>query len=249
MLVTGAEGDPPTSVSNSWNDFIGGLHAAFAVLQVLVERKRDGRGRYLDLAQAECSVATLGPLVLSSSVNREDPPRVGNRSSSIAPQGCYPCAGEDEWCTISVQTDEQWAALTRTMRNAAMGADPRFASVVGRLHLHDEIDEQISAWTGNLSKEDVQARLTAAGIPAERVRRAEDVVNSEDAGLVFSPLLIPDATKPDLAAGLPFSLGTSETPAPQPPAPFGYHTREVLAEWIGLTDAEIDELDAAGALV
>jgi benzylsuccinate CoA-transferase BbsF subunit len=249
MLVTGSEGDPPTSVSNSWNDFIGGLHAAFAVLQVLVERKRDGRGRYLDLAQAECSVATLGPLVLSSSVNGEDPPRIGNRSSSVAPQGCYPCAGEDEWCAISVQTDEQWVTLTQAMGDAALEADPRFASVVGRLRLHDEIDQQISAWTMKLSKEDVQERLTAVGVPAERVRRADDVVNSQDAGLVFTPLLIPGASKPDLAAGLPFSLGTSTALAPEPPAPFGHHTREALAEWIGLTDAEIDEMEAAGALV
>jgi crotonobetainyl-CoA:carnitine CoA-transferase CaiB-like acyl-CoA transferase len=249
MLVTGAEGDPPTSVSNSWNDFIGGLHAAFAVLQVLVERKRDGRGRFLDLAQAECSVATLGPLVLASNVNRADPPRIGNRSSSVAPQGCYPCAGEDEWCAISVQTDAQWTELTRAMGNAALGADSRFASVVGRLRFHDEIDEQITAWTRSLSKEDVQAQLSAVGVPAERVRRADDVVNSEDAGRVFVPMLLPEASKPDLAAGLPFSLGTSETPAPEPPAPIGHHTREALTEWIGLTDAEIDEMEAAGALV
>src|ERR1019366_6005607 len=26
MLTTGSEGDPPTSISNSWNDYIGGLH-------------------------------------------------------------------------------------------------------------------------------------------------------------------------------------------------------------------------------
>src|SRR5437867_5632501 len=64
MMVTGDEGDPPTSVSNSWNDFIGGLHASFAILQALVERKRDGRGANLDLSQAECSISTLGPLVL-----------------------------------------------------------------------------------------------------------------------------------------------------------------------------------------
>jgi len=249
MLVTRAEGDPPTSVSNSWNDFIGGLHAAFAILQVLVERKGDGRGRYLDLAQAECSVATLGPLVLSSAVNREDPPRIGNRSTSIAPQGCYPCAGDDEWCAISVQNDEQWSALTQAMGSSALATDPRFTSGVGRLRFQDEIDEQLRAWTRNISMEEVQARLTAVGVPAERVRQADAVVNSDDAGHVFSPLLTPGASKPDLAAGLPFSLGISETLTPQPPTPMGHHTRKALAEWIGLTDAEIDELDAAGALV
>ncbi|MBM2810336.1 MAG: bbsF 2 [Chloroflexi bacterium] len=248
MLVTGAEGDPPTSVSNSWNDFIGGLHADFAILQALVERRRDGRGGYMDLSQAECSVATLGPLVLSSAVNHQDPRRMGNRSSSIAPQGCYPCAGEDEWCAVSVQNDEQWSALTQAIGSLALANDPRFTSVEGRLRFHDEIDEQIGAWTGDLSKEEAQARLSALGVSAERVRRADGVVNADDAGHVFSPLLVPGASKPDLAAGLPFSLGISETLAPKPPAPIGHDTRMALAEWIGLTDAEIDELETAGAL-
>ena len=38
MTVTGAEGDPPTAISNSWNDYIGGLHACFAIVQALDER-------------------------------------------------------------------------------------------------------------------------------------------------------------------------------------------------------------------
>src|SRR5262249_50645363 len=75
MMVTGAEGDLPTAISNSWNDFIGGLHAAVGILRALVERKRSGRGANLDLAQFECSVATLGPLLLSGAVNRQAPPR------------------------------------------------------------------------------------------------------------------------------------------------------------------------------
>jgi crotonobetainyl-CoA:carnitine CoA-transferase CaiB-like acyl-CoA transferase len=248
MLATGHEGDPPTSVSNSWNDFIGGLHASFAILQTLMERKRHGRGGYLDLSQAECSIATLGPLVLSSAVNRQDAARPGNRSTSFAPQGCYRCAGDDEWCAISVQTDAQWSALTQTMGSSALAADPRFTTVLGRLRYQDEIDEQIQAWTQGLPKDEVQARLTAAGVPAERVRRADEVVNSEDAGHVFSPLLTPGASKPDLAAGLPFSLGTSKALPPEPPSLIGQDTRMALMEWIGLTDEEVDTLDAAGAL-
>jgi len=249
MLITGNEGDPPTSVSNSWNDFIGGLHASFAVLQALVERKQTGKGGHLDLSQAECSISTLGAMLLSSAVNGQDPPRLGNRSSSVAPQGCYPCSGRDEWCVISVQTDEQWSALTRVMGNDTLGADPRFSSVVGRLQHHDEIDEQISTWTRELTKEDVQAKLSAAGVPAQRVHRADEMVNSDDSGHVFSPLMGPGLTKPDLAAGLPFTFGTSAMLPLAPPERMGEHTRQALAEWIGLTESEIDELDAAGALV
>jgi crotonobetainyl-CoA:carnitine CoA-transferase CaiB-like acyl-CoA transferase len=119
---------------------------------------------------------------------------------------------------------------------------------MGRLRFQDDIDDQISAWTKTLSKEDVQARLVAVGVPAERVRRAHEVVDSDDAGHAYSPLKEPGLEKPDLAARLPFSLGASQTFLPESPPPIGYHTRQALTEWIGMTSEEIDELEAAGAL-
>jgi len=247
MLITGAEGDNPTSVSNSWNDFIGGLHAAFAILHALVERRHTGRGAGLDLAQAECSISTLGPLVLSSAVNRRNPPRLGNRSTGAAPQGCYPCSGADQWCVIAVETDAQWRALAELVGEGAL-LESRFASLPGRIRYHDEIDERIAAWTSARSREEVQAQLNAAGIPAQRVRHADAIVNADDAGKVFTPLMGPGLTKPDLAAGLPFFMGASETFEPQEPPPMGAHTRAALQSWLGMGASEIDELDAAGAL-
>ena len=68
MTVTGAEGDPPTAISNSWNDYIGGLHACFAVQQALAERAATGKGSRLDLSQFECSVSMIGPLLLASAL-------------------------------------------------------------------------------------------------------------------------------------------------------------------------------------
>jgi crotonobetainyl-CoA:carnitine CoA-transferase CaiB-like acyl-CoA transferase len=249
MLVTGREGDPPTPISNSWNDFIASLHAAFAILQALLERKRTGQGRFLDLAQAECSIATLGGVVLAAVASGQDPPRLGNRSTAVAPQGVYACAGTDQWCAISVQTDQQWQALCGVMGKPTLAADARFASVIGRLRHHDEIDEPIRAWTREHSKEAVQSQLAAAGVPAERVRHADAVVNSEDSGQVFKWVDVPGLGKPDLAAGLPFALSRSQTFEPESPPVIGAHTRPALREWIGLSDAEIDQLDAAGALI
>src|SRR5437867_7690160 len=55
MMTTGAEGDLPTAISNSWNDYIGGLHAVIAILDALGERHENGRGTNIDLCQSECS--------------------------------------------------------------------------------------------------------------------------------------------------------------------------------------------------
>src|SRR5262245_18453489 len=48
MMVSGADGDPPTAISNSWNDYIGGLHACFAILQALDRRETSRQGTLID---------------------------------------------------------------------------------------------------------------------------------------------------------------------------------------------------------
>src|SRR2546427_1480725 len=85
MMVTGAEGDPPTAISNSWNDYIGGRHALFAILQAIDQRRKSDQGRVIDLSQFECSAAMIGSLLLSNAINGTGPSRRGNRSDRFAP--------------------------------------------------------------------------------------------------------------------------------------------------------------------
>jgi crotonobetainyl-CoA:carnitine CoA-transferase CaiB-like acyl-CoA transferase len=248
MLTTGSEGDPPTSISNSWNDYIGGLHASIAVLQALGDRAEIGQGRNVDLAQFEASVSTLGPLVMASAVTGQPPRRWGNRSSNAAPQGVYPCAGDDEWCALSVETTQQWQALARAIGQPALADDPRFMSAAGRLRHHDQLDEAIAAWTRELTHTEVGQRLQQAGVPAERMRRARDVVESTDSGQVYRPVPS-DRPRPPLAATLPFTFSRSPIAPVEAPDRLGGHTREVLRDWLGMPEAEVEDLDRQGVLV
>src|SRR5215813_4542129 len=86
MMVTGSETDPPTGISNSWNDYIGGLHACFGILQAVDKRTTNGKGARIDLSQFECSASMIGPLLLSAAVNKTVPLRRGHRSAVCAPQ-------------------------------------------------------------------------------------------------------------------------------------------------------------------
>ena len=246
MMVTGAEGDLPTAISNSWNDYIGGLHACHAVLQALAERERTGTGRNLDLAQFECSVATIAPLVIASAFNGEVPPRQGSRSTHAAPQGCYQCAGKDDWCAISVENDGQWKALVSRMGSPAWANEGRFSSLAGRIRHHDELDRNLEAWTRQFTPLEIENRLKPAGIACERMRRMNEIVGAPDAGNVYR--WMEDPPSRTLATGLPFEFSRSPV-APLSPAPrVGEHTKAALEEWLGLSAAKIAELAATGAL-
>jgi benzylsuccinate CoA-transferase BbsF subunit len=248
MMVTGAEGDRPTAISNSWNDYIGGLHACFAILQAVDNRAATGKGVCIDLSQFECSAAMIGPLLLSSAVNGTAPLRRGNRSAVVAPQGVYRCAGTDDWCSISVETDEQWKALTKAMGQEDWGSDSRFATVVGRMRRQDEIDRQIEAWSCRFANTEVERRLKSVGVPAERMRRINDLIDCENGATVFSRMEEPRVGSM-LTTRLPFSLSSCSLPRPQTAPGLGEHTAEVLRDWLRLTEQEIDTIKDKGALL
>jgi benzylsuccinate CoA-transferase BbsF subunit len=248
MMVTGCEGDPPIAISNSWNDYIGGLHACFGILQALSERAKSGVGAHLDMSQFDCSVATLGPLLLGSAVNKNVPPRLGNRSPAGAPQGCYRCAGRDEWCVIAVESDEQWRALVAALGNPNWGNAPLLATSSGRRARHDEIDRRIEEWTSELPNTEVERRLKEAGVPAERMRRIQTLIGAPDGAEIFHSMEEPRIGSM-MTTGIPFTLSSSAF-APSRPAPsLGQHSREVLREWLALPENEIEALEKEKALV
>jgi crotonobetainyl-CoA:carnitine CoA-transferase CaiB-like acyl-CoA transferase len=247
MMVTGAEGDPPTAISNSWNDYVGGLHACFAILQAIDKRIGSGAGTLIDLSQFECSVAMIGSLLLRSAVDGRIPPRLGNRSERFAPQGVYRCAGTDRWCALSVETDEQWKSLARIIGRESWIDEPRFTRAPGRFRHHDEIDRAITAWTVKQADKDIEQQLKSLGIPAERVRRIDAVVDAPDASRVFDAMS-ERRVGSMRTTRLPFSLSSVELPPPRNAPSLGEHSAEVLREWLHCSDEEIEELRKGEAL-
>jgi benzylsuccinate CoA-transferase BbsF subunit len=246
MTVTESEGRPPVAISNSWMDYVGGLHGCFSILQALSARAKDGKGRDIDLAQFECGVGTLGSLLLAGIVSGTAPTRLGNRSTGAAPQGCYRCAGDDQWCVISVENDEQWRSFVAAMDNPAWAQDARFELLSERLRHHDEIDDRIEEWTRKHTPMEVESRMRAAGIPSERMRRVDEILGQGN-DCVFH--LVPGKAQPTLLAGLPFAFIPRQTGDFGPTPRLGEHTDSALQEWLGLETEEIAELRGAGILV
>ena len=119
--------------------------------------------------------------------------------------------------------------------------------MLGRFSAHDEIDSQIEAWTGQLKNTEVESRLKLVGIPAERMRRIKDIIDSPDSGHAFQPMDDPKRG-PIMATGVPFAFSRSKL-SPLWPAPsLGEHTRGVLQDWLGVTDREFVDLEKQGML-
>ena len=245
--LTGYEGGPPQKTGISYGDPMAGIAAAGAIALALWDRRRSGRGQYVEVAQRENLINMIGEQVVAYSMTGREPPRRGNRDSSMAPHGCYPCRGDDQWLTLACEDDAQFAALCRAMGRPELASDARFADVVSRYRNQDALDGEIARWTWERSKEEAAAALQAAEVPASPVLSAPEVFEEPHLRARGFYESVSHAV-----AGAWEMEGPhwrfSESPAHiRLPAPtFGEHNGYVLRELLGLSEEEIAQLEAQG---
>src|SRR5262249_39919217 len=119
---------PPAGWGYSYLDHSTGYYGAIHVLAALLQRRRTGRGCYIDLSQTETGLMVSGTPVLEAQVTGKPTTRHGNRMpvANWAPHGAYPCRGTDAWITLAVQTDAQWEALVVEIGSPEWARDVRF---------------------------------------------------------------------------------------------------------------------------
>jgi crotonobetainyl-CoA:carnitine CoA-transferase CaiB-like acyl-CoA transferase len=215
---------------------------ATTVLAALIRRRRTAAGAYVESAQAELIVNQLADVFLAASLG-------AGHGDLGAPWGIYPCAGDDEWCVITVSGDDQWRALRWAVGAPEWAAAGSFDSVAERIANRELLDRHLAEWTRTLAPRAVMERLQAAGVPAAMMMRPDD--HEQDPHLV-SRAVWREMHQPGL--GLvrmengPFR-SRSIPPIRVSPAPqHGEHTREICASVLGLSQPEIEALFAAGVL-
>jgi crotonobetainyl-CoA:carnitine CoA-transferase CaiB-like acyl-CoA transferase len=245
--TTGYPDGGPLKMGVALPDPVGGLHCLVAVLTALEERDRTGRGGFVDISQLETYAAIGGESYLAASATDAVPPRRGNRSPERAPQGVYPCAGEDEWVAISVESDGEWRALAGVI-GGALGAD-RYRTLAERRDHHDEIDRAIAVWSAGRDKREAMRTLQAAGVRAGAVMTNRDIV--EDEHLASRGFMV-EWDQADVGRrrfpGFPIHFtDPAEIPMRGAPA-LGADNGYVLAEVLGYADERVAALAAAGVI-
>jgi len=238
--ISGHPDEPPIALSGSV-DLRVGTASAFAVLAALIHRQRTGEGQDIDLSSTEVMSSMMGEAFVGYALNGRLPQRVGNRSATGAPQGCYRCLesnGDPQWVSIAVATDSHWQALKSVI------ADPRldrFTNTASRLAAHDELDVIIDEWTSQRPRSEAVRQLQAAGVPAAVVHSGRSLASDPhlaERGIfesVAHPLL-----GSVTVVGPPWKLQGAAIPGPAPL--LGQHNDYVLGEILGLEDDEIRAL-------
>jgi crotonobetainyl-CoA:carnitine CoA-transferase CaiB-like acyl-CoA transferase len=181
--------------------------------------------------------------LLDYTINGRAQGQRGNRHPAMAPHGCYPCKGDDEWVAITVASDAQWEKFRYALGNPAWTREERFATAAGRKAAEDELDAYITAWTKEHEHYEVMELLQKAGVAVGAVLSGPEILS--DAHLAAREFLL---TIDKAEAGTHFYPGFVPRFHPAPsvlrlPAPcFGEHNAYVFATILGLSAEEIAEL-------
>lgn len=206
-------------------DHVVGRITAIGALAALIRRRRCGLGARIHVSQAEAGVNQLDTRFVMFAAE----------AAGSGAQVCHdpsvhlvlPCAGDDEWCVVSIASDHDRRAI-----DAVTGGT------------------ELAHWTAQHSPQQVAERLQAAGVAAGPMYRPDEVYDHPQ--LRWRNVLA-DMVHPLLEVPLPAETGPAPfrtiPQSPQRPAPLpGADTRAVCREVLGMTATETDQLIGSGVL-
>jgi crotonobetainyl-CoA:carnitine CoA-transferase CaiB-like acyl-CoA transferase len=241
-----------TGLTTLWNyqhgthsDYITAAHAITAVLAAIVESDRTGTGVYIDVAQTEALGAVMAPVYLDPLNNGRDTLPTGNAVPGSLFSGVFQSLGHDRWLAIELEDLDDWTTLCTVLARPDL--------VIGELEEADacrgELEEALASWAAQLTPHTAAQVLQNAGLAASAVYDNEDVVRDPQ---LRARGAVTEIDQPDLGVveyyQSPYRMTKTPGSVRRPGPRLGEHTETVLRECLGLADADLEALEAAGAI-
>src|ERR1700730_3240614 len=158
----------PARVGVSVVDVGSGMYAQQAILEALIARQRTGEGAELSISMFDAMADWMTVPLLQQEAG-EPPKRMGLAHTSISPYGAFKSRdGVD--ILISIQSDREWRVLAeKVLGDAALAADPNFATNVERVKRRAQTDGKVAAVFGTLDADALERKLESADIAFARV--------------------------------------------------------------------------------
>jgi crotonobetainyl-CoA:carnitine CoA-transferase CaiB-like acyl-CoA transferase len=244
LSLTGEPDGPPARMGLSVVDYSTGTTCALALLAGILEARRTGKGRDIDVSLYDVAMHLLNypaAWYLNEGLETGRAPRSAH--PYIAPSQLYRTA--DGWIFIMAQTQRFWELLCEKLGRMDLASNADFADMPSRKKNRDELtrilDEEFSRdrtenWLGKLRG------VVPCGPVYDLAQALENPYFLERGGVQV--LEHPDRPGFRLVAS-PLRIGE---PLPAKPAPkLGEHTDQILKD-LGFSGLEIEELKKEGAI-
>ena len=158
--------------------------------------------------------------------------------------------GDDEWCVVTLRSDEEWRAPCSTMGRPDLATEPELATRAGRDQARARIDALLIDWLSTRTPHEAMETLQAAGVPAAAMLRVQDL---PDFPVFQERGFLAAARHPRYREPLLMETGAARfshlaEPALAPAPVLGEHTRDIARTLLDLSETEIEELIESGCL-
>ena len=251
QVLAGRDISAPIGPYGPYTDFVA-PRLAFPVLLAALEVKRlTGRGRQLDVSQAEAGMQFIAEAFADYAATGRVPVADGNRDPQCVPNEVYPCSapeGDTAWVAVSATSDAAWIALRDETGLAAL-ADPAFETLEGRRAAEAELDTILADWCRDQTPEAVELRLQSRDVAAHVVASPADLAADAQLGAWghFQTLPRTDGT-PAHHEACRFQLGLTPAQTSRAAPEYGRDNRQILTDYLGLDAVQIDALERDGVL-
>jgi crotonobetainyl-CoA:carnitine CoA-transferase CaiB-like acyl-CoA transferase len=247
--MTGERDGPPMLTSLPIGDVLGAIFGTLGALAAAYLRDaRGGRGQRVDASLYEPILQFLINGVPQFALTGKADRRSGSRIPGAVPRNTYRTR-DGQWLALSAVTDRLVAALLEMMGRDPQAESARFGTVDLRRAHEEELDAEVAGWVAQRDASSLLDALVRAGIPAAPVNDVAAILSDPHVRARGSLEQIEDpAFGPlTLVASAPRLEGSPARVRSTGPE-LGAHNREIYCGELGLSEAELADLRAAGVV-
>ncbi|WP_331775691.1 CaiB/BaiF CoA transferase family protein [Sulfurospirillum sp. 1612] len=240
---------PPVRTGISIGDSVAAIYAVMSAVMAIYHRDVNGtQGQYIDVALYEAIFSLMESLVPEYDQFKFIRERSGNTLPGIAPSNIYLC-NDGKYVAIGANGDSIFQRLTQAMGREDLAQNEAFKSNDGRAKEMAYLDAQITQWTVSKTIDEVLEILDKYQIPSGAIYNVADMfkdahfkaremiqdVEVEGLGTLKMPGIMPKfSNTPGSIQWSGLKLGESN--------------REIYGELLGLSSAELSEMETQGII-
>lgn len=242
MEITGEEGGRPLPTGTFIVDYLSSLYGAVGVLSALHARTHTGKGQMVDLAMLDCAISVLMTSIPEYGLFGKMTTRVGSRDRFSTPANNFLCK-DGRWVHINAGSDNLFPRFVKRAGLDHVLEDEHFASNAERLKRIPDVEKLVSDWTALYTSEEVLKAMEDAEVPSARIDNMQEIFDNVQLNARDQIIKMTSKHYEDLPLhGIPVKLSDTPGRIRYPSPVVGEHTAEILKEWLGYGQEDIDVL-------
>ena len=246
--MNGNPGEPPIRVGSIIGDLAASFYATIGTLAALREVERSGIGQMVDISQQDSVVTLTESAIVNYTVSGIVAQPLGNAHPFARPYGQFPC--KDGFVFFGSYSDKLWRDSCAIFGEPELADDPEIDTMVKRFDeatYRRRIEPIIERWFSPRTKAELEA-MAGHRIALTPIKKIDEVVADPHlrAREMFVPVEVAGVAIE--VFGSPIKLSGSPVRGGGKAPSLGQHNREVYVDWLGVTAARFEALEADGVI-